>query len=158
MHVCVCVCVCSVTKLCPTLQPYGLQPSRPLCPQYFKGKNTGVGCHFLLQGVFLTQGLNPHLLHWQAYSLLLRLPGSPTPLILCIKQVTSENLPYSTENSTQRSAGMEMGRKSKKEGICVYMWLSHFAVQQKITVKQLYFNKKEKKKALNFIPHLHYLL
>ena len=27
------------------------------------GKNTGVGCHFLFQGVFLTQELNPHLLH-----------------------------------------------------------------------------------------------
>ena len=26
-------------------------------------------CHFLFQGVFLTQGLNPHLLHWQADSL-----------------------------------------------------------------------------------------
>ena len=36
------------------------------------GKNTGVGCHALLQGIFLTQGLNPcllHLLHWQAGSL-----------------------------------------------------------------------------------------
>ena len=30
------------------------------------GKNAGVGCHFLLQGIFLTQGLNLHLLHWQA--------------------------------------------------------------------------------------------
>ena len=28
----------------------------------FLGKNTGVGCHFLLQGIFKTQGLNPHLL------------------------------------------------------------------------------------------------
>ena len=27
------------------------------------GKNTGVDCHFLLQGIFLIQGLNPHLLH-----------------------------------------------------------------------------------------------
>ena len=40
-----------------------------LCPWNFPGKNTGVGCHFLLQGIFLTQGLNPHLLHWQADSL-----------------------------------------------------------------------------------------
>ena len=35
------------------------------------GKNTGVGCHALLQGLFLTQGLNPRLLcllHWQAGS------------------------------------------------------------------------------------------
>ena len=29
----------------------------------FPGKNTGVGCHFLLQGIFLTQGSNPDLLH-----------------------------------------------------------------------------------------------
>ena len=35
---------------------------------YFPGKNTGVGCHFLLQGIFPAQGLNPHLLHWQAGS------------------------------------------------------------------------------------------
>ena len=27
------------------------------------GKGTGVGCHFLLQGIFPTQGLNPRLLH-----------------------------------------------------------------------------------------------
>ena len=36
------------------------------------GKNTGVDCHLLLQGIFLTQGSNPrllHLLHWQAGSL-----------------------------------------------------------------------------------------
>ena len=32
---------------------------RLLCPWDFPGKNTGVGCHSLLQGIFLTQGLNP---------------------------------------------------------------------------------------------------
>ena len=40
-------------------------------PWDFPGKNTGVGCHFLLQGIFLTQGSNPcllRLLHWQAAS------------------------------------------------------------------------------------------
>ena len=39
-----------------SLQPHGLQPTRLLCPWDFPGKNTGVGCHFLLQGIFLTQG------------------------------------------------------------------------------------------------------
>ena len=42
-------------------------PTRLLCPSEFSGKNNGAGCHFLLQGVFLTQRLNPHLLcllHW----------------------------------------------------------------------------------------------
>ena len=37
-----------------------------LCPWDSPGKDTGVGCHFLLQGIFLTQGSNPGLLHcWQ---------------------------------------------------------------------------------------------
>ena len=44
-------------------QPHGLKPTRLLCPWYSPGKNTGVGCHFLLQGIFLTQGSNPGLLH-----------------------------------------------------------------------------------------------
>ena len=44
------------------------------------GKTTGVGCHALHQGIFLTQGSNPHLLHllhWQAGSLPLASLGSP---------------------------------------------------------------------------------
>ena len=46
----------SVTNLCLTLlRPHGLQSSRLLCPWNFLGKNTGVGCHFLLQGIFPDQ-------------------------------------------------------------------------------------------------------
>ena len=45
-----------------SLQPHGEQPFRLLCPWDFPGKNTGVGCHSLLQGIFLTQGLNLGLL------------------------------------------------------------------------------------------------
>ena len=41
-----------------SLQPYGLEPARLLCPWDSPGKNTGVGCHALLQGIFLTQGSN----------------------------------------------------------------------------------------------------
>ena len=36
---------------------------RLLCPWDFLGKNIGVGCHFLLQGILLTEGSHPHLLH-----------------------------------------------------------------------------------------------
>ena len=46
-----------------SLRPHGLQPTRLLSPWDFPGKSTGVGCQFLLQGIFLTQGLNPGLLH-----------------------------------------------------------------------------------------------
>ena len=51
------------------LQPHGLQPARLLCPWDFPGKNTGVGCHFLLWEVFPTQGSNPSLLHLYTDSL-----------------------------------------------------------------------------------------
>ena len=49
------------------------------------GKNTGVGCHVLLQGIFPTQGSNPRLLrllHWQTGSLPLVPPGKPMPKAL----------------------------------------------------------------------------
>ena len=41
--------------------------------------------------------------------------------LLCIKWITNENLLYSTGNSTQCSVVTKMRRKSKKEGICVYI-------------------------------------
>ena len=70
--------VCLIIKLCSTLfQPHGLQPARLLCPWDFPVKNTGVCSHFLLQGIFLTQGLNLCLLHWQADFLPLSHQGSP---------------------------------------------------------------------------------
>ena len=40
-----------------------MEPTRLLCPRDSPGRNTGVGYHALLQGFFLTQGLNPGLLH-----------------------------------------------------------------------------------------------
>ena len=46
-----------------SLQPHRLGLARPFCPWSSPGKSTRVGCHFLLQGIFLTQGLNPGLLH-----------------------------------------------------------------------------------------------
>ena len=46
-----------------SLQPHRLQPTRLLCPWDFPGKTAGVGCHFLLQGIFPTQGSNLGLPH-----------------------------------------------------------------------------------------------
>ena len=45
---------CSVMS--DSLRPHELQPTRLLCQWDSPGKNTGVGCHFLLQDIFLTQG------------------------------------------------------------------------------------------------------
>ena len=44
----------------------------------FPGKNSRVGCHFLLQGIFPIRGWNSELLHWQADSLPLSHQGSPS--------------------------------------------------------------------------------
>ena len=55
-------------------------PLRLRCPWDFPGKNTGVGRHVLLQGIFPTQGWSPcllRLLHWQADSFTTVPPGKP---------------------------------------------------------------------------------
>ena len=64
-----------------------------------KNKNTRVGCHSLLQGIFPIQGLNPcllYLLHWQTDSFLLAPPGKPPP--------TEYFAPISNRNSINFSA------------------------------------------------------
>ena len=60
------------------LQPHALQPSRLLCPWNSPGKNTGVSCPSLLQGIFLTQGLNPGLLHGRQILYCLSYQGGPS--------------------------------------------------------------------------------
>ena len=56
--------VSEVAQSCPTLcNPMDCSLTRFLRPWDFPGKNTGVGCHFLLQEIFPTQGLNPGLPH-----------------------------------------------------------------------------------------------
>ena len=67
---------CSVMS--DSLRSCELYLARLLCPWDFPGKNTKVGCHFLLQGIFPTQGSNPRLLNvlrWQTGSLPLVPPG-----------------------------------------------------------------------------------
>ena len=61
---CSSVRVCSVASVVPdSVWPYGLQAPKLICPWDSPGKNRGVGCHFLLQGIFPTQGSNPGLLY-----------------------------------------------------------------------------------------------
>ena len=66
-------------QLCPTLcDLMGCSPPGSSVHGDSPGENTGEGCHALLQGIFLTQGLNPcvlGLLHWQVGSLPLVPPG-----------------------------------------------------------------------------------
>ena len=64
IYLSICMRACSVASVMSnSLWSYRLQPTRLLCPWNSPGKNTGVGCHALLQGSFPTQGLNLCLLH-----------------------------------------------------------------------------------------------
>ena len=65
-----CVCMQALLLSCVRLLwPHGLGPAKLLCSWNSPGRNTGVGCHALLQGISPTQGSNLHLLHWQEDSL-----------------------------------------------------------------------------------------
>ena len=80
-----------------SLQPYGLQPARLLCPWDFPGRHTGVNCHFLLQGIIPTQGLNLHLLcllrcWWIPYPLSHQ--GSQDGVILALTSLMHCLVPY----------------------------------------------------------------
>ena len=100
-----CCCCCLVAKSRLTLlRPHGLKPSRLLYPWNFPGKNSGVDCHFLLHWIFLTQGLNPRLLHKRHLLhcrriLIAEILGKPDiyTLIQIYKQITNKDLLYSTE-------------------------------------------------------------
>ena len=75
-----------------SLQPHGLYPTRFLRPWDSPGKNTGVGCHLLFQGIFPTQGSNLDLPHCRQTLYPLSHQGSP-----CILQEHSSfftNLKY----------------------------------------------------------------
>ena len=88
-YICVCVyiyiythiyikCVCVLSHVWHFFATLRTTDHLFLCPQDFPGKNSGVGCHFLLGGIFPTQGLNLsllHFLHWQVYSLPLSCVG-----------------------------------------------------------------------------------
>ena len=93
-------CMLSHSVVSDSLWPHGLQPASLLCPWDFPGKNTGVGCHALLQGIFLTQGSNLQvlgLLHWQADSLPLSHQGSPI-IYLCISKYQASQVVLLVKN------------------------------------------------------------
>ena len=67
-----CAVLCLVAQACPTLcGPMDCSPPGSSVHGHSPGKNIGVGCYALLQGIFPTQGLNPGLLHgrWILYQL-----------------------------------------------------------------------------------------
>ena len=77
------VCVCVSSDMSNSLWPHRLYPTRFLCPWNFPIKNTGVDCHFLLQGIFLTPGIEPTSPHWQVDILLLCHLWNPGYIVCC---------------------------------------------------------------------------
>ena len=81
VYVYVCMHTCLVAQLCPTFcNPTDCSPPGSSVHGDSPGKDSGVDCHALLQGIFLTQGLKLCLLrflNWQAGSLL------PKSLVVC---------------------------------------------------------------------------
>ena len=75
-----CACMLTHSVMSKSFQPHGLQAARLLCSRDCPGKNTGVHCHFLLQGLFPTQGSNQHLLCF---------------LLLCLLHGQADSLPLS---------------------------------------------------------------
>ena len=102
------------------LRPYGLWTTRLLCPWYSPGKNTRLGCHALLQRIFPTQGSDPCLLcllRWQAGSLPLVPPGSPSHRLVQVAQ-SCQSLCHSMDcpwNSPGQNTGV--GSLSLLQGI-----------------------------------------
>ena len=79
------------------LQLQGLGSARLLCPWDSPGKNTGVGCHSLFQGIFLTQESNAGLLNCRQILYCLSYQGSPFMRMDTIKKkqkTKTENRKY----------------------------------------------------------------
>ena len=73
-----CIVLCLVTQSCLTLCDHiDCSPPGSLVHGDSQGKNTGVGCHARLQGIFPTQGLNPRLPHCRQILYHLSHQGSP---------------------------------------------------------------------------------
>ena len=122
---CQCVRVCQVTSIIPargSLQPSGLQLIRLLCPWDSPGKNTGVSCHALLQGIFPTRISCGSC--FAGDSSLLRHGGSPVPcqyflskcqyhLFPLTMQRRISSLLGSTITSQQRNLGIYINRAEK---------------------------------------------
>ena len=77
----------------------------PLAMEFFQARNSRVGSHSLLQGIFPTQGSNLRLLHWQVDSLPLSYHGSPEEYLglgKCSINVNCDGIGGKAENLVPR--------------------------------------------------------
>ena len=97
-------------------------------PRDSPGKNTGAGCHALLQGIFPDPGVepaSPAAPEFLSICLPLSCQGSPYTHHY-IKKTSNNKLPFRTRNPTQYSVMASMGKKSKKRvDVCIYVSTSY---------------------------------
>ena len=110
----------SCRNLCTLI--YGHLPARLPCPWNSPGKNTGVGCHSLLQGIFPTQGLNLGLLHCRQILYCLNHQGSPLCFLLTVKIYVLT--PPNTYNNIACGVLGLQGKKKYIQGGCVVSYSS----------------------------------
>ena len=99
--------------------PYGLQPARLLHPRDSPGKNTGVGCHFLLQGIFLTQGLSPGLLAGRFFTV-------RATKVMIISHLSSAQNPTLSPYFTQSENNLSLWpSRNSSSPILPFIWYIH---------------------------------
>ena len=126
-------CLLSYSVVSSSLRHHGLWPTRLPYPWDSSGKNIGVGCHSLLQGIFPTQVSNPHLLHCRQ-----TLPSEPPgKLHVRVYQVVKSSIWWrvftpaeqlrkcgansylgSSERSSIRGSGVGRGSRDHPGGPC----------------------------------------
>ena len=84
-----------------SLWSHGLQPMRLFCPWDFPGKDAGMGCHFLLQRIFPTQGSNPGLLHCR--QILYRMSYKGSPIVMAFYSKPSQSISVWSRNKYSQS-------------------------------------------------------
>ena len=99
-----------------SLRPHGLWLARLLYPCDSPGKNTGVGCHSLLQEIFPTQGWNPGLLHCRQILHCLSYKEDPVPFYGILQMYQSEignpgSLEQQRSTSVVTSSRVDGGRE-----------------------------------------------
>ena len=114
-------------------------------PWDFLGKNTGVGCHFLLQGIFLTQELNPCFLYWQADSF--ALISHASKVMLKILQARLQQ--YRNQELPDLQAGFRKGRGTRNQ-IANICWVIEKAREFQ---KNVYFCFIDYVKAFDCMDH-----
>ena len=134
--VCVCVCVLSSFSHVWLCDPMDCSPLGSSYPWDFPGKNIGVGCHFLLQGIFLTQGVNLGLLHCRLILYCLNHQWSPL--------IRRYNLNLSGQSSTKWLvlAGIKVDPCKYESYACTY-WCIAISSIVNITSKHMLLNIHE---------------